>query len=308
MRIARRSTVAYAGIMAALVSGVVAVTVAEVSNWLLWQAGLTGFLSGGLVLLISLRKVLRRWRVARRSLSDDRRQWLREHVLLYQRLDEEGRRHLERDVLFALDEYTYEGVGDVQVTDALRMGVAAGIAVILHGRPDWELPRGRTVLLYPDRFDDDYYGGDYASYDGMAHEQGPIILTAHAVENSWDVPDNGDNVVLHELAHLFDFDNVGPDGVPSLVASESAAAWQELVRDEMKRVRLGRSILDPYAAEAPSEFFAVATEHFFEEPDRMAARHRNLFHALCAAYNVDPRNGTTAPSLDGLPSTAEQEG
>jgi hypothetical protein len=308
MRIARRSTVAYAGIMAVLVAGVVAVTVAEVSSGPLWQAGLAGVLSGTAVLLISLRRVLRRWRVARRSLSGDRRQWLREHVLLYQRLGDEGRRRFERDVLFALDEYSYEGVGEVEVTDTLRMGVAAGIAVILHGRPDWELPRGRTVLLYPDRFDDDYYGGDYASYDGMAHEQGPIILTAYAVENSWEVPDNGDNVVLHELAHLFDFDNVGPDGVPSLVAPESAAAWQELVRDEMKRVRMGRSILDPYAAEAPSEFFAVATEHFFEEPDLMAGRHRDLFHALCAAYNVDPRDGTTAPRLDDLPSAAEPEG
>lgn len=292
MRIARRSTVAYAGIMAVLVAGVVGVTVAEVTNGPLWQAGLSGVVSGVLVLAVSLRRVVRRWRVAQRSLSDERRQWLQDRVLLYQRLDDDGKRRFERDVLFALDEYAFEGVGDVTVTDTLRMGVAAGIAVILHGRPDWELPRGRTVLLYPDRFDDDYYGGDYASYDGMAHEQGPIILTAYAVENSWDVPDNGDNVVLHELAHLFDFDNVGPDGVPSLVASESAAAWQELVSDEMKRVRLGRSILDPYAAEAPSEFFAVATEHFFEEPDLMARRHADLFRALCAAYNVDPRTGT----------------
>jgi Mlc titration factor MtfA (ptsG expression regulator) len=109
--------------------------------------------------------------------------------------------------------------------------------------------------------------------------------------------------VLHELAHLFDFDNEGADGVPSLVAASSSAEWQALVRREMRRVQRGRSILRPYAAEAPSELFAVAVETFFEQPDRMARYHGDLFRALVSFFHLDPRTGRRTAT----PETEEHE-
>ena len=227
---------------------------------------------------------------------------------LYSKLDAPDRERFERDVQFVLGEYSFEGIQDVEVTDTLRLSVAAGIAVLLHGRPSWELPGSRSILFYPERFDETYYGTMTASYDGMAHQQGPIILTVSAVEHSWRDPGDGNNVVLHELAHLFDFDNEGADGVPSLVNPVSAPDWQSLVRDEMRRVEQGRSMLRPYAAEAPSEFFAVAVEHFFEEPEPMARHHEELFRALVSFFRVDPRTGTPLDaSTDALGEALERE-
>jgi Mlc titration factor MtfA (ptsG expression regulator) len=228
-------------------------------------------------------------------------------VPLYDRLDDAARERFERDVQFLLDEYSFEGVKDVSVTDELRLSVAVGGALLLHGRPSWELPGSTSVLFYPGRFNDTYYEGADGAYDGMAHQQGPIILTAPAVANSWADAHDADNVVLHELAHLFDFDNEGPDGVPSLVASSSAGEWQALVRREMRRVQRGRSILRPYAAEAPSEFFAVAVETFFEQPDRMARHHEDLFCALVSFFHLDPRTGQRTATLDGEGVFAEEE-
>jgi Mlc titration factor MtfA (ptsG expression regulator) len=74
----------------------------------------------------------------------------------------------------------------------------------------------------------------------------------------------------------------------------------------MRRVRRGRSILRPYAAEAPSEFFAVAVETFFEQPDRMARQHEDLFRALVAFFHLDPRTGqrTATPHIE---NAAEEE-
>jgi Mlc titration factor MtfA (ptsG expression regulator) len=236
------------------------------------------------------------------------RRWLRRHVPIYDRLSDAARRRFDRDVQFVLDEYSFEGVKGVEVTDGLRLSVAAGVALLLHGRPDWELPGSRAVLFYPERFNDDYYDSVRGEYDGMAHPQGPIILTAPAVAASWDRPADGDNVVLHELAHLFDFDSEGADGVPSLVDPATADSWQALVRREMRRVETGRSILRPYAAEAPSEFFAVAVEAFFEQPRRMARHHEELFGALVAVFQLDPRTGdrTASPGED-LPGRAASE-
>lgn len=293
MRILRPSSLVTTVTLAVVVGGGVALAGGQVRP--MWA--LLGVVPALLVLGLGLRRSLRRWHVARSALPEEHRAWLRRHVPLYGSLDSDGRERFERDVQFILDEYTFQGVEGVEVTDSLRLGVAAGVAVLLHGRPSWELPGGRTVLFYPDRFNDEYYESPRASYDGMAHQQGPIILTAPVVEDSWAAAD-GSNVVLHELAHRFDFDNEGADGVPSLIAPASTGDWQSLVRREMQRVRNGRSILRPYAAESPTEFFAVAVEVFFEQPERMVFHHEELFGALVSFFHLDPRTGRQTASLD----------
>jgi len=287
MQIARRSSVWTTVLLAVVVGGGVAVAGSQMGAW----GTLLGIVPVLLIFGVGLRRPFRRWRLAREPMPDRWREWLAVHVPLYHRLDDGARERFERDVRFVLDEYSFEGVKGIDVTESLRLSVAAGVAVLLHGRPSWELPGSRSVLFYPSRFNDSYYESVDAAYDGMAHQQGPIILTAGAVEASWADPHDADNVVLHELAHLFDFDNEGADGVPSLVASASARDWQALVRKEMRRVQRGRSILRPYAAEAPSEFFAVAVETFFEQPERMARHHDALFRALVAFFHLDPRTG-----------------
>ncbi|PSQ60869.1 MAG: hypothetical protein BRD27_03865 [Bacteroidetes bacterium QH_10_64_19] len=304
MRIARRSSLITMGLLALIIGGGVSVIGHEVTS----VGPVLGLVPVVLILLIGLRRPWRRWRLARRGLAAEHQRWLRTHVPLYSKLDAPDRERFERDVQFVLGEYSFEGVQDVEVTDTLRLSVAAGIAVLLHGRPSWELPGSRSILFYPERFDETYHGTMTASYDGMAHQQGPIILTVSAVEHSWRDPGDGNNVVLHELAHLFDFDNEGADGVPSLVNPVSAPDWQSLVRDEMRRVEQGRSMLRPYAAEAPSEFFAVAVEHFFEEPEPMARHHEELFRALVSFFRVDPRTGTPLDaSTDALGEALERE-
>lgn len=270
-------------------------------------AGL-GLLVTILVLAIGFRQGLRRWRVAQQSMSADTREWLLTHVPLYGTLSDTARTRFERDVCFVLDEYTFEGVEGVQVTDDLRRSVAAGIAVLLHGRPSWECPGSTTVLFYPGRFNEGYVESRDASFDGMAHQQGPIILSAPAVRSSWSGTDRADNVVLHELAHLFDFDNEGADGVPSFVASGSTRDWQALIRREMGRVQRGQSLLRPYAAESPSEFFAVAVETFFEQPEEMADSHPTLFRALRAFFHVDPRTGESNGALTDVAPAAGSVG
>jgi len=289
MRIVRRSSILTTGLLALLLGGGGAVVGHEATP----VGPALGLLPAAAVLAVGLRRPFRRWRVAQTDLVPEYGQWFQRRVPLYQKLDAAGRARFERDVQFVLDEYSFEGVQGVAVTDALRLSVAAGIAVLLHGRPSWELPGSRSVLFYPERFDETYHGNITARYDGMAHQQGPIILTVAAVRHSWEEPGDGNNVVLHELAHLFDFDNEGADGVPSLVDPGSAPDWQALVREEMRRIRQGRSLLRPYGAEAPSEFFAVAVEHFFEQPAPMARRHGELFRALVSFFRVDPRTGAT---------------
>ncbi len=294
MQIARPTTVAFTAVLAALLAGGVAVVgmqVEGVSPWL-------GAVPLVLVPLVALRRPLRRWRALRRPIPAASRAWLDAHVPLYRDAPAPDRRRFERDVQIALAEARFEAVEGVALDDDLRLGVAAGVACLLHGRPDWELDLSRTFLFYPDTFDDEYLVEEESEFDGMVHPQGPVLLSARAARESWARPDDGSNVVLHELAHLFDFADSadgGADGVPALLDPASAEAWGRLARREMALAQRGRSMLGRYAGSHPAELFAVATERFFGRPDRLAERHSELFDALAALYNLDPRTGDSKP-------------
>lgn len=228
---------------------------------------------------------LRRFLAVRKPLPPAVAGWLKADFPFYRYVERE---RFENDVKIILSEWTFEGVSGVEVTDELRAAVAAGAALLLHGRPDREWPSRCTILLYPDRFDDEYAAGAQGEFEGMAHSQGPVILSVESVRQGWENPGDGHNVVLHEMAHLLDYENNFANGAPSLIASESAAAWRELVRKEIRRVRIGRSMLRRYAAQNPAELFAVAVENFFERPDLMSRRHPELFAALRNIFRIDP--------------------
>ena len=266
----------------ALVLGAGLAVVGEMATPLGWPLGVFAFAA---VLVTMLRKPFRRSRALRNALSEEAQRRVNEILSGFPAVDRE---RFETDVKIILSEWGFEGVDGVEVTDRMKIGVAAGAALLLHGRPEWELPSRQTVLFYPDRFDQDYLATEDAAFDGMAHQRGPVILSARAIEESWADPHDGSNVVLHELAHLLDYENEFADGVPSLIAPGSTVAWRELVEREMKRVKLGRSLLRRYAAKNPAEFFAVAVENFFERPGELKGRHLELHEALVALFNLDP--------------------
>jgi len=289
MQVASRTNVVYYASLAVLVGGGLAV-VAEAATPVPWYAGLA---VSGLVLGLGLRRSLRRAGAVRRPLPAGVERWMRDTFPYYHWVD---RDRFRRDVKIVLDEWIFEGIDGVEVTDEALAGVAAGAALLLHGRPRWELPRRQTVLLYPDRFDLDYFSGESGDFDGMAHPQGPVILSSRAIKESWSDATDGSNVVLHELAHLLDYENAFADGVPSLVDPGSQVAWRALVQKEIRRVRIGRSMLRRYAATNPAELFAVAVENFFERPETMAERHPELFAALKSLFNLDPVGGAAVAS------------
>src|SRR5690606_38706785 len=173
MRIIRRSSLVFTLALAVILGGALAVIGAKGTPFGAWL----GLVPPAVIAWVALRRPLRRWRVAQRPLPAESRAWLAEHVPFYRGLDAAGRARFERDVQFVLDEWTFEPVSGAVVTGEHRLGVAAGAALLLHSLPDWEMPARHTVLFYPGSFDDDYLPTDRATFDGMAHEKGPVIVT-----------------------------------------------------------------------------------------------------------------------------------
>lgn len=236
----------------------------------------------------SLKRPFRRLRLARREFPAAWREVLLREVRFYRGLDGAGRARFERDLRWSLDERTVEGVDGVRVTDELRVLIAAGAAVILHGQPEWELPRGHAVLVYPGSFDEEFRCAPRGPFDGQAHGQGPVIMARDAVRAGWRNPSDAGNVVLHEFAHLMDMKSGGPNGVPRMLARAAVGEWLDMVRAEMEKAARGRSLLRPYAAENEAEFFAVAVEYFFGQTRALRARHPRLYGALARFFNQEP--------------------
>ncbi|MCX6356875.1 MAG: zinc-dependent peptidase [Candidatus Aureabacteria bacterium] len=237
---------------------------------------------------MALRRPLRRRRLAQQPFPPAWREILLGGVRFYRRLNPEGRRRFEKNLRYFLAEQRIEGVGGVEITDEIRVLVAAGAAVLLHGQPEWELPRGHTILVYPEGFDERFRFRPSGPLLGQMHGQGPIIISREALIEGWRNPGRGDNVVLHEFAHLMDMRGGSVSGVPRMLNAAASGAWLGLIHKEMEKVERHQSALWSYAATNEAEFFAVAVECFFERPVVLREKHPELYRALSQFFNQDP--------------------
>lgn len=191
----------------------------------------------------------------------------------------------------------FSAAGGLELTDEICVSIAAQgclpiLKLGLSTYRDWV-----GIIVYPDEFvvrrqieDDD---GVMHEYDdvlaGEAWEGGPLILSWHDVKMAGD----GYNVVIHEFAHKLDMLNGDADGMPALHSGITESEWQETFLaaydNFCQRVDSGEdTIIDPYASEAPGEFFAVLSECFFELPDVVAEEYPALYALFSRYYRQDP--------------------
>jgi Mlc titration factor MtfA (ptsG expression regulator) len=204
----------------------------------------------------------------------------------YDRLDPPLRRRFEDDVRIFLAEKRITGV-EAEVTDELRLLVAASAVTLSLGWPDFEWDALSEVLLYPQDFDRDY-GFESRELSGQAHGWGTVILSIPSLRHSFEDPDDAYHVGYHEFAHLLDLEMTHFDGIPVGMDPAITRDWVRLMDKEMVRLRRGRSVIDDYGAEEPAEFLAVAVEAFFESALALRERHAEVYALLAGYFGQDP--------------------
>jgi len=227
---------------------------------------------------------------------DQWRRILEERYDHYHRLPAGLRRRFEEHVALFLAEKRITGV-EVEATLELRLLVAASAATLTAGWEGDHWDHLAEVLLYKKDFGRDY-SFDANDLSGQAHPWGTIILSVPTLEESFDDPDDGFHVGLHEFAHLLDVEQTHFDGVPRGLDAARSREWLDVVDLEMDRLRRGKSLLDPYAGESPAEFLAVAVETFFEQPLDLRQRHREVYAILRDYFGQDPAAWDEARGLD----------
>jgi Mlc titration factor MtfA (ptsG expression regulator) len=220
-------------------------------------------------------------------------------VPLVQKLPTPLRRRLLGLIQVFLADKPFVGCGGQAIDDEVRVTVAAQACLLLLGQPqDACYPRLRQVLVYPEPFvvsrREMLPGGVVDERPqllaGESWAQGQVVLAWSEVLAGAADPSDGRNVVLHEFAHQIDQDSGEADGRPWQHDALARKRWAAALDEGLARLRGDASTpFDPYGGTGPAEFFAVATEAFFERPADVAADAPALYDALSRLYRLDPR-------------------
>jgi len=261
-----------------------------------------GFLAGLPLGLAWLRR-RRRSELMRRPFPGPWDALLRKDFPRYGQLPPDVARKLRGLVLVFLAEKRFEACGGLPgVTDEMKVLIAAQACLLQVGRKrnDWYRDL-RSILVYPGAFRD--HGQrifDLRRHEddgvrlGESWETGSVILSWENVTAGARNSDDGMNVVFHEFAHQLDHVGGVTDGVPILKDRGDYRNWATVFQREYDRLVEEADdpgtdpLLDPYGATNPAEFFAVATETFFEQSEDMRLEHPELYEALREFYGLDP--------------------
>lgn len=238
---------------------------------------------------------------------------LRRRVPQVHRLPADLQLQLKRHMQVFLAEKRFVGCGGLEVTDEMRVTIAAQACLLQLNRQRADyFPSLHEILLYPGPFRVDRVRTDGSGVlqeqrgvlAGESWAQGQVVLSWEDTLAGAAVADDGRNVVIHEFAHQMDQEKGHANGAPLLGARHRYARWSQVLGDAFAQLQLRASqsatasaasdedrpppLISDYGATDPAEFFAVVSEVFFEQPQRLAAEYPALYREFSGFYRIDP--------------------
>lgn len=215
-----------------------------------------------------------------------------QRALLYQRVQ-----------IFVKEKY-WEGCNGFQITEEVKLTIAGQACLLTLGFTSDCFDRLKTILVYPDTYvaKETLLNSIGVLTEGTSFRlgeswgQGPIILSWESIREGGEIPDDGRNVVVHEFAHYYDAVDQQFNGTPLLNSPAEYERWNQVMTAEyqalVSQLKHGQeTFIDPYGATNPAEFFAVCSEHFFEQPREMQEYSEDLYETLKMFYQQDPGSG-----------------
>ena len=229
------------------------------------------------------------------------------NIGVYRSLPKPLRLQLRKLIKQFLHQKNFTGASGLEITDEIRVTIAAEACMLLLNRKTNVYPSLRFIIVYPTAFvvDRPQGGADGIVSEGRKGLLGEswstvkVLLAGENVLHGSSTFADGQNVVLHEFAHQLDSESGSTNGAPILVGQNCLRTWASTLSEEFEDLQKDawkgkRSLIDHYGATNPAEFFAVATETFFEKPAQMAKHHSELFEVLKCYYRIDPREWDTS--------------
>nr|WP_320116185.1 M90 family metallopeptidase [uncultured Desulfuromonas sp.] len=207
-------------------------------------------------------------------------------------------------------EKQWEGAGGLEIDDEIRVTISAQACLLLLGLPHNYYRNVQSIIVYPTTvvppqrqlgfFERPSIQADRQSpILGQAFLQGPVVIIWDAALREGRHPASGHNVIYHEFAHKLDMLDGTADGTPPLSNRAEYSDWIDTCSREYQRLRSDaatgkKSFLDSYGATNEAEFFAVATEQFFDQPRALIKQAPDLYRVLREYYRQDPSRRKSA--------------
>ena len=227
------------------------------------------------------------------------------------------RRALEGHIQVFIAEKPFSGCDGLEITDEIRVTVAAQACLLLLNRRASYFPKLQRILVYPGAFLVERLRPEPSGVlqetrqvlSGESWSHGQVVLSWEDTLAGAAHPADGRNVVLHEFAHQLDQEKGLANGAPGLGSRSARERWARVMSEEFAQLQYqvmaqAPSIFNAYGATDPAEFFAVVTETFFEQPALVRHYHPALHAELASLYGVDP---ATWPGADLLRFEARHE-
>jgi len=229
---------------------------------------------------------------------------IRRNVAHYCILDNTERAHLRALIQVFIAEKYWEGAGGLELTDEIRVTISAQACLLLLGLSHNYYQNVKSIIVYPSTVVPPQRKPGFFEITstpveltqpiiGQAFRQGPVIIIWDAALRGGRHPEFGHNVIYHEFAHKLDLLDGTPDGTPPLRDRAEYHDWvltcsREYLRLKHRTEKDKKSFLDSYATTNEAEFFAVATEQFFDQPQLMIKHAPDLYRVLKEYYRQDP--------------------
>jgi Mlc titration factor MtfA (ptsG expression regulator) len=246
----------------------------------------------------------RRRRILEQPFRESWLEAIEANVAAYSHLDDSEQEHLRQLVQVFIEEKRWEGAGGLEIDDEVQATIAAQACLLILGLEHALYRRVESIIVYPSTVVTRPQAPSIFSVAsgpadrpmpilGQAFVRGPVILVWDAVRCGGIDPRDGRNVVFHEFAHKLDMLSGAADGVPPLADDDTYQRWVEVLTCEYEALKKlearGKpTFLNRYALKNGAEFFAVATEHFFEQPLKMQRDHKAMYDVLGSFYRQDP--------------------
>lgn len=237
---------------------------------------------------VALYFIFRKKKVTPIGLTTADKKLLLANVEFYADLSPDKKLLFEEKLSHFLGAVKIEGIG-TEVTPIDRLLVGASAVIPIMGFDDWEYRNLGTVLLYPATFNKDF---EFAEGDrnimgmvGDGYMNGQMILSQSALRHGFSKSAGRENTGIHEFVHLLDKSDGATDGVPQyFMKHDYTIPWVRMMHQEIQKIEENKSDINPYAITNEAEFFAVTSEYFFENPERMKDKHPDLYDSLSKIF------------------------
>lgn len=213
-----------------------------------------------------------------------------QHVHFYKDLSAIEQKRFQNRIMTFLSEVYLDSVG-VELDDLDKVLIASSAVIPVFNFPQWHYKKLSTVLVYPDHFNEDLRFAqtdekrEIAGMVGNGQFEHQMILSRKALHEGFKRNSDAYNTGIHEFVHLIDKQDGITDGVPeALLQRPYVIPWLKIIHKEMEAINDNKSDIRSYGGINEAEFFAVASEYFFEKPETMKKNHSDLYQMLQACF------------------------